>query len=259
MKNKTGETSKKSFRKRNESEITRLVKVYKKDPSPENFDELYPHLCRTVGWGLKNLRLVYPKGDYRFSYENAIEFLREYPHQGREDLFQAGLVALIKAIDYYDPSKETSFLTVAPWFLSKVLSTYIYHEVRGHERHINLRFSVNDHVDSTQGDTALFDGSTFAAEFFSVDGKQLEWEVVETLKQVLPHVQAGKYPPKNEAERTKIIDILLHYFGCGGREKMTLDQLGTRYGVTRERIRQIKKRALESLRPFVLEEEAEAC
>ena len=43
-------------------------------------------------------------------------------------------------------------------------------------------------------------------------------------------------------------DVLRLYFGFGGREKLTLEEIGRRYGLTRERIRQIENQALRRLR-----------
>ena len=42
--------------------------------------------------------------------------------------------------------------------------------------------------------------------------------------------------------------VILRYFGLDGDEPLTLDQIGGQLGVTRERIRQIKERALSRLR-----------
>ncbi len=42
--------------------------------------------------------------------------------------------------------------------------------------------------------------------------------------------------------------VLIMRFGIGGIEPMTLEQVGTVMGVTRERIRQIESKALRKLR-----------
>jgi RNA polymerase primary sigma factor len=44
------------------------------------------------------------------------------------------------------------------------------------------------------------------------------------------------------------IKILKHYFGLGGHEKKTLEEIGHMMDLTRERIRQIKEEALDKLR-----------
>jgi RNA polymerase primary sigma factor len=47
------------------------------------------------------------------------------------------------------------------------------------------------------------------------------------------------------------IKILAYLYGiCGDKEKHTLDETGKLFGVTRERIRQIKVKSLEKLRKF---------
>ena len=43
-------------------------------------------------------------------------------------------------------------------------------------------------------------------------------------------------------------DVVRLYFGLDGEEPMTLDKIGLRYGLTRERVRQIKEKALHRLR-----------
>jgi RNA polymerase primary sigma factor len=51
---------------------------------------------------------------------------------------------------------------------------------------------------------------------------------------------------RNLTERES--EILRHYFGLGGTEKRTLEEIGQMIGLTRERIRQIKEEALRKLR-----------
>jgi RNA polymerase primary sigma factor len=43
-------------------------------------------------------------------------------------------------------------------------------------------------------------------------------------------------------------EILRLYYGLDGEESMTLEQIGARFGLTRERVRQIKEKALHRLR-----------
>ena len=55
----------------------------------------------------------------------------------------------------------------------------------------------------------------------------------------------------DERERS----ILLHRYGLQqGSEPLTLEEVGTRFGVTKERIRQIEARALQKLRKIAEEE-----
>ena len=51
----------------------------------------------------------------------------------------------------------------------------------------------------------------------------------------------------NDCLTPKQQDILTRRYGLDGTEGMTLDAIGQSYGLTRERIRQIEKKALEKL------------
>ena len=42
--------------------------------------------------------------------------------------------------------------------------------------------------------------------------------------------------------------VLLAYFGLDGQEPMTLEEIGDTLGITRERVRQLRNRALAKLR-----------
>ena len=56
------------------------------------------------------------------------------------------------------------------------------------------------------------------------------------------HLPQLPVPAERESEIVKL------YFGLDGSEPMTLEQIGHRMGVTRERIRQLKERAFSRLR-----------
>ena len=43
-------------------------------------------------------------------------------------------------------------------------------------------------------------------------------------------------------------DVLSFYYGLNGENKMTLEEIGGKFGLTRERVRQIKEKATRRLR-----------
>ena len=43
-------------------------------------------------------------------------------------------------------------------------------------------------------------------------------------------------------------DVLKLYFGLDGKRQMSLDEIGTRFDLTRERVRQIKEKAIRRLK-----------
>jgi len=76
----------------------------------------------------------------------------------------------------------------------------------------------------------------------------------------------GTYASTLRAEVGRLLDslnsrermILEHYFGIGGRQEETLEEIGRRLGLTRERIRQIKEETFEKIRGWKLVEELRA-
>jgi RNA polymerase sigma factor (sigma-70 family) len=54
---------------------------------------------------------------------------------------------------------------------------------------------------------------------------------------------------------TRERDIIVHRYGLeSGQQPQTLEQVGHRFGVTKERIRQIEARALKKLKKIATEE-----
>ena len=47
------------------------------------------------------------------------------------------------------------------------------------------------------------------------------------------------------------IEILMLRYGFNDREPMTLEQVGKKYNLTRERVRQIEAKAIEKMKKFV--------
>jgi len=44
------------------------------------------------------------------------------------------------------------------------------------------------------------------------------------------------------------VEVLSSYFGLNGHKSLTLEEIGELYGLTRERVRQIKDKAINKLR-----------
>jgi DNA-directed RNA polymerase sigma subunit (sigma70/sigma32) len=54
-----------------------------------------------------------------------------------------------------------------------------------------------------------------------------------------------------EREGARAKDILIRSFGLNGTDLMTLDELATKYHLSRERVRQIQQRSLRRLRAHI--------
>ena len=200
-----------------------------------------------------------------------------------DDLVQVGLLGLMRAADRYDPAFETRFSTYAVWWIRQSISRTIDDEgrtirlpVHVHERIRKFRRAsralasdgvprrpdisrVADALGWTETDTArvaslvemrvvsLDDrmdprGETTYAERMEADTPSPEsvYEVFERDERLRRLVEGLR--------NRRLQDIVVGRFGLDGDDALTLQELGERYGVTRERIRQLEAKALRNLR-----------
>lgn len=192
------------------------------------------------------------------------------------DLVQEGVLGLMRAVEKYEPSRGIKFSTYAVWWIWQQISraadcqgamirTPVHWnqfrrklgrsawqgdgdgsgdtlaEIHGlsPERMaamaqpfqcLSLATPLGGDDDRTLGDTLAAD----AAE--SPEGALLESDLSQRLA-----VAVGELPAR-EAE------ILQLRFGLSGRRAYTLEEIGQRFGVSRERIRQLEARALKRMR-----------
>jgi RNA polymerase sigma factor (sigma-70 family) len=145
------------------------------------------------------------------------------------EMVSDGNISLIRAIEKFDFSRGFKFSTYATWAIMK-----------NYARSIPAEHNLLDRY------------RTGSDEFFmsSPDQRsdQFEQELVnhrqhEAIIQILNRL--------DERER----NIIMYRFGLNqDTEPQTLEQLGGRFGVTKERIRQLESRALEKLRKIAMDE-----
>lgn len=198
-----------------------------------------------------------------------------------DDLIQEGNIGLITAAKRFDPERGTRFTTYAVYWIRQSIGRSVYNNGRSirlpvHVQEkilainqmqremkietgtaptakelakrldipvaivedildimrpaVSLDAPVGDEYESSIGDFVQ------AEDGLSVEEQYEKIALAETIKEILAELP--------EKERT----ILEMRFGLNGREPMTLEEVGEIYGVTRERIRQIEKRAIRRLK-----------
>ncbi len=164
-------------------------------------------------------------------------------YQGRgvslADLVNEGNLGLIRAAERFDGAKGVRFVSYAVWWIRQAILQAIDRTAtsgRGDEeekpprpRWISLDAPLGPGASGRLEDVVADDGEA--------PDRELEREALRTA------VEASlTCLPEREAR------VLRRYFGMDGSGPATLDQIGRELGVSRERVRQIKDRALARLR-----------
>jgi len=212
-----------------------------------------------------------------------IDVAKKYQHRGLPllELISAGNLGLITAAERFDGTKGFKFISYAVWWIKQSILQTIAEQtrtVRLPQNKVALLRKIakaSHQLDRQCG--AEPDLEEIAAELdmppaevlktvrsaravlsldytFEEDGEcSLLTRLVDTSQQA-PDAEVACASSRNQvAEVLDSLDgrerrIIQLYFGLEGHETLNLDQIGALMGVTRERIRQLKEKALNTLR-----------
>ena len=212
-----------------------------------------------------------------------IDVAKNYQNRGLplSDLISAGNVGLLTAADRFDGTKGYKFISYAVWWIKQsILQT-----IAEHARTVRLpmnKVSLLKDISKTsrrlgQGREAEPRIEEIAAELevpteevletmlsaravrsldesFEEDDERSLLNILSDTSQVKPDANVLCESAKDQLESVlnsldeRELRIIRLYFGLDGHEALTLEQIGDLMGVTRERVRQIKERALSRLR-----------
>ena len=205
-----------------------------------------------------------------------ISIAKEYQGQGLplSDLISEGNYGLVKAATRFDYKRGFRFISYAGWWVRQS----ILQSLNDNARMVRLPANVINKISKLNKEISKFE---FAHEREPMNGEMSNDEVEFILLKnqrcasLNEHINeegdelidliAGEMPDddrieideriKNELNKTlSILDerertIIQCYFGIDiNSEAMTLEAIGERYGLTKERIRQIKEKAIRKLR-----------
>ena len=211
-----------------------------------------------------------------------VSVAKQYQNQGLSlpDLINEGNVGLIKAAEKFDETRGFKFISYAVWWIRQSILQAIAEQSRIVRLPLNQVGSVNkinkvlnkfeqenerkpsieeisEKVDLPED--KIDDALKINSRHVSVDAPFADGEdnslldvlvnndspmadntlVLESLRAEINTALQGL----NERER----NVIEAFFGINQPE-MTLDEIGTKYGLTRERVRQIKEKAIRRLR-----------
>ena len=219
------------------------------------------------------------KANLRF----VVSVAKQYQNQGLTlpDLINEGNMGLIKAAQRFDETRGFKFISYAVWWIrqsilqalaeqsrivrlplnkigsiNKINKTYAYLE-QTHERVPSaeeiakeLDMSVNDVKESMKNS-----GRHISMDAPLVEGEDSKlYDVLRSGESPNPDKELMHESLKTEIERAletltpREADVIRLYFGLGENYPMTLEEIGETFELTRERVRQIKEKAIRRLK-----------
>jgi RNA polymerase primary sigma factor len=214
-----------------------------------------------------------------------ISVAKQYQNQGMsfEDLVNEGNLGLIKAAERFDEKRGFKFISYAVWWIrqsilealtqnsrliripsnqisslqklkretdffeqkfqreptqeemAEIMDEDVY-KISNLIKHSSTHSSLDSPIESSNSENFTLMDTIVIEDNNSIDIKMEEESLKKDIKNVL------------ETLKIKERDIICMYFGLMGKQKMTLEEIGEFYGLTRERVRQIKDKGVRILR-----------
>ena len=211
-----------------------------------------------------------------------VSVAKQYQNQGLSlpDLINEGNLGLIKAAEKFDETRGFKFISYAVWWIRQSILQALAEQSRivrlplnqvGSLNKINKALSKCEQENERQPSSEelsemidvpkdkISDTLRVSGRHVSVDAPFVEGED-NSLLDVLPNDDSPSADRGlvNESLNTEIEralstlssrerEIIKSFFGIGCQE-MTLEEIGERFGLTRERVRQIKEKAIRRLK-----------
>ena len=219
------------------------------------------------------------KANLRF----VVSVAKQYQNQGLSlpDLINEGNLGLIKAAQRFDETRGFKFISYAVWWIRQSILQALAEQSRivrlplnkiGSINKINKAYAKleqeNERDPSADEIASVLDMSLNdvresqrnAGRHVSMDAPLLEgedsnlYDVIMSGESPSPEQSLMTSSLRTEIERSlttltdREADVIKLYFGLDGTHPMTLEEIGEKFDLTRERVRQIKEKAIRRLK-----------
>jgi RNA polymerase primary sigma factor len=236
-------------------------------------------LAKRIRKGDKEALETLIKANLRF----VVSVAKQYQNQGLSlpDLINEGNLGLIKAAQRFDETRGFKFISYAVWWIRQSILQSLAEQARivrlplnkiGSITRINKTFNRLEQEfqrEPTSEEVAFLletspeaieDAIKVSSHHVSMDAPIYEDEVSNLYDVLLnedslsPDKGLMKVSLCKEIERTlstlaeREADVIRYYFGLSGKKQHTLEEIGDEFGLTRERVRQIKEKTIKKMR-----------
>lgn len=212
-----------------------------------------------------------------------VSVAKQYQNQGLSlpDLINEGNLGLIKAARRFDETRGFKFISYAVWWIRQSILQALAEQSRivrlplnqvGSLNKINKAYSKLEQEHEREPSTEELAEATDipvekVADTLRVSGKHISIDAPliageeSTLVEILPNNDSPnadaalmKESLEKEVERAlstlteRERDVIKLFYGIGVAHPLTLEEIGDRFNLTRERVRQIKEKAIRRLR-----------
>ncbi len=236
-------------------------------------------LTRRIRKGDRKALDTLTKANLRF----VVSVAKKYQHQGLPltDLISEGNIGLIKAAQRFDETRGFKFISYAVWWIRQAILQALAEQsriVRIPLNRVGTLHKLGKASTALQQNLGRDPSSEELAQFTDIS----EGEVKDTLSIHSGHTSLDA--PRSPGEDSGLIDtledesfpapdeilqkqdlrqqialvletltereaeVIRMYFGLSGDKPMTLEEIGAHFSLTRERVRQVKEKALRRLK-----------
>ncbi|HSV76894.1 MAG TPA: RNA polymerase sigma factor RpoD/SigA [Bacteroidales bacterium] len=221
------------------------------------------------------------KANLRF----VISVSKQYQNQGLslQDLINEGNVGLIKAAKRFDETRGFKFISYAVWWIRQSILQALAEQARIVRLPLNKIGTINkiskassmleqklerepypheiaellNLSESEVKESFLHSGRHISMDAPLVQGEETDlYQILSNEDADMPEKKLLDDSLKSEIERTvstlsaREAEVIRYYFGLGDLQPHTLEEIGEKLNLTRERTRQIKEKALRRLKHF---------